>query len=80
MANQTPETIPDIPALSLDETPWNCKIDGHEFKTMGEYDPDTGCYPYLECSHCGATAPWEGDSEQFDEENDRDTVDYDPEF
>lgn len=49
MANQTPEI------------PWDCKVDGCEFETQGEYDPDTGSYPYLQCIHCCETKEWTGD-------------------
>lgn len=67
MANPIPETPPDS---MPNPEPWNCAIDGHEYESQGEYDPETNCYPYLECIHCGDTCPWEGDADDY--------TDYEP--
>jgi hypothetical protein len=37
---------------------WNCAVDGCEFEQQGEYDPDTGSYPWMQCTHCGETKDW----------------------
>lgn len=46
--------------------PWDCKVDGHELEQRGEYDPDTGCYPYMQCIYCGHEEPWVGGTDYID--------------
>lgn len=55
-----PEEAPDVPK----PIPWNCIEDGHEYETLGDYDPDTNSYPFLKCIHCGDEKPWEGDPDE----------------
>lgn len=54
MANRIPETLEELP-----DSPWDCEIDGHEWEEQGEYDPETNCYPFMECIYCGETGPWD---------------------
>lgn len=45
---------------------WDCKLDGHEYESHGEYDPDTNSYPYMRCSHCGKEKEWEPPEYDYD--------------
>lgn len=59
----------------MTEESWKCEEDGCEFEKQGEYDPDTGSYPWLECSHCGKQKAWTAEDE---DDLDDDTGYYEP--
>lgn len=63
-----PKEVFPLPESVPAEEPWNCEVDGHEWVEEGEYDPDTGCYPYMQCEHCPKQKDWEP-PEDYDEPN-----------
>jgi hypothetical protein len=49
----------------MSEELWDCATDGHEFEQLGEYDPDTNSYPWLECIYCGKQKDWVLEDDDF---------------